>query len=294
MKVKQYQGNEPYIFISYAHDDTNKVMPIIERLDKDGYRLWYDEGILTAARFNNVIAERIDNCAFMLLFISDNYIASEYCNKELNFAEAENKKLIGIYERNANLTPRFKMLRCDIQGIDVPYMYDNDFFEKLYRAEDISICLKNKKKNADDGIKPYIFLSFSHAPENGKLVEPVIKRLKEDGYNIYRGDGIITMRSDDYMMMDEYAQKIKHCQLFIALISEPYMYSQHCRDELHFALSEKKRIICVYMKDIDPDRFVGNSRFIRITKAIFRNDYENEDDFFERIYNSEGIDDCKN
>ena len=84
MKVKPYPGNEPYIFISYAHDDTNKVMPIIERLDKDGYRLWYDEGILTAARFNNVIAERIDNCAFMLLFISDNYIASEYCNKELN------------------------------------------------------------------------------------------------------------------------------------------------------------------------------------------------------------------
>lgn len=45
MKLKLYEGGEPYIFISYSHKAMGKVIPIVERLYKDGYRLWYDEGI---------------------------------------------------------------------------------------------------------------------------------------------------------------------------------------------------------------------------------------------------------
>lgn len=153
LKISTYQGNEPYIFISYSHKDTDKVMPIVERLDKDGYRVWYDEGIRIAESFNSVIAERIGNCAFMVLLISDNYIVSEYCKKELNFADAEKKKLIGIYARGVKLTPRFKMLRANIQGIDEPYSYDDEFFEKLYNAEDISKCLKVGNTNTTQKIK---------------------------------------------------------------------------------------------------------------------------------------------
>lgn len=40
-----YKGTDPYIFISYAHKDSDIVLPIISRLQKDGYRVWYDEGI---------------------------------------------------------------------------------------------------------------------------------------------------------------------------------------------------------------------------------------------------------
>lgn len=36
---------KPYIFISYAHRDSAKVINIIRRLMKDGYNVWYDEGI---------------------------------------------------------------------------------------------------------------------------------------------------------------------------------------------------------------------------------------------------------
>ena len=40
-----YNGNEPYIFISYAHKDSDKVLPIIRELQSRGYRVWYDAGI---------------------------------------------------------------------------------------------------------------------------------------------------------------------------------------------------------------------------------------------------------
>ncbi|MDO5859411.1 hypothetical protein, partial [Methanobrevibacter sp.] len=40
-----YEGDEPYIFISYSHDDSDLVFPEIERFHNDGYNIWYDEGI---------------------------------------------------------------------------------------------------------------------------------------------------------------------------------------------------------------------------------------------------------
>ncbi|MBO4839226.1 MAG: toll/interleukin-1 receptor domain-containing protein [Lachnospiraceae bacterium] len=40
-----YEGGRPYIFISYAHKDCDKVIPVLEDLNRRGYRVWYDDGI---------------------------------------------------------------------------------------------------------------------------------------------------------------------------------------------------------------------------------------------------------
>ncbi len=42
---RPYEGNEKYIFVSYAHVDGDIVYPIIERLHDAGFRIWFDEGI---------------------------------------------------------------------------------------------------------------------------------------------------------------------------------------------------------------------------------------------------------
>lgn len=38
-------GSDPYVFVSYSHQDSEKVFPIIKQLHEKGYRIWYDEGI---------------------------------------------------------------------------------------------------------------------------------------------------------------------------------------------------------------------------------------------------------
>ena len=38
-RVVPYEGNEPYIFLSYCHKDQAKVYPIFEQMAFDGYRL---------------------------------------------------------------------------------------------------------------------------------------------------------------------------------------------------------------------------------------------------------------
>ena len=39
-----YEGNQPYIFVSYCHKD-KKAMHIIRRVQQRGYRVWFDKGI---------------------------------------------------------------------------------------------------------------------------------------------------------------------------------------------------------------------------------------------------------
>ena len=40
-----YSGDEPYVFISYAHKDSEFVFDEISILNDAGYNIWYDEGI---------------------------------------------------------------------------------------------------------------------------------------------------------------------------------------------------------------------------------------------------------
>ena len=40
-----YQGDQPYIFISYAHKDSEVVYGEITELHENEFNIWYDEGI---------------------------------------------------------------------------------------------------------------------------------------------------------------------------------------------------------------------------------------------------------
>src|SRR5262245_21612626 len=81
-----YPGNEPYIFVSYAHTDRDLVYPELKRLHEAGYRVWYDEGIPPSEHWAGVIPNRISTCAVFLLFISPAAVASKWVRKEISFA----------------------------------------------------------------------------------------------------------------------------------------------------------------------------------------------------------------
>jgi hypothetical protein len=40
-----YKGDEPYVFVCYAHEDADIIYPEIEALHDKGVNIWYDEGI---------------------------------------------------------------------------------------------------------------------------------------------------------------------------------------------------------------------------------------------------------
>ena len=81
-----YTGNQDYVFVSYSHKDSRRVIPYLSALQKAGYRIWYDEGIHKGSNWAIMLGERLQNCKSFLLFSSENSISSKNVENEINGA----------------------------------------------------------------------------------------------------------------------------------------------------------------------------------------------------------------
>lgn len=146
-----YHGNEPYIFISYAHLDNDIVIPLIEGLETNGFRLWYDNGIAPGSEWPEYIAEKILSCSVMLVLLSNNSLDSLNCKREINFAIEEKKDLLVIHLEMANMTPGMKLQLNSLQAVHKYKYPDNDsFLENLYNAKILQTCKHEDKKLTEE------------------------------------------------------------------------------------------------------------------------------------------------
>ncbi len=136
--LRPYKGDKPFIFISYAHKDKGSVHKIIKNMLDCGYRVWYDEGIDPGTEWDDTIAEHVENCGYFIAFISKNYLASDNCMDELDYARDSNRKRLLVYLENVSLPGGMKMRLNRLQAIHkYKYESEDDFFEKLYTADQI-------------------------------------------------------------------------------------------------------------------------------------------------------------
>lgn len=112
-----YEGDGPYIFVSYRHMDNESVIPVIRQLCERGYRVWYDADIVVGEDWSECIAEHLYNSNCVLVFMSNNYLDSKDCMKELKFAFKYGKKLLVVYLENVRLSYGLQMQMDDIQAL---------------------------------------------------------------------------------------------------------------------------------------------------------------------------------
>ena len=104
-----YQGSDPYIFISYAHKDSEKVFEVISRLHRLRYRIWYDEGIEIGENWPQVVAERLLFSDTVLVFVSGNAMHSQNCLREIHYAVSNRKKLVVVQLDDGELPADIQM-----------------------------------------------------------------------------------------------------------------------------------------------------------------------------------------
>ena len=139
--AKPYEGNEKYIFLSYCHKDRAEVFPVIEQLAKDGYRVWYDEGIDPGSEWPEIIAKHLNGSAICLAFITTNSINSHNCRREINFALLKKKYFISIILEPVELPLGMEMQLSSSQSIfKYTLSSNNEFFSKLYAAKELESC----------------------------------------------------------------------------------------------------------------------------------------------------------
>lgn len=81
-----YSGNEPFVFVSYAHDDIETVYQILSMLQRNSCRVWYDDGIAGSTNWRKIIASKIKTAQAVILFSSKAASVSEHVEAEINCA----------------------------------------------------------------------------------------------------------------------------------------------------------------------------------------------------------------
>lgn len=105
MDLDSYDGDEPYIFISYSHVDTERVYRILKVIDNEKYRFWYDDTMEIGEDFREELRSRIEKCSAFLLFISEASMQSKYCCMEIITAFKYDKKIYPVYLDEATVIP---------------------------------------------------------------------------------------------------------------------------------------------------------------------------------------------
>lgn len=146
-----YNGNEPYVFVSYAHSDSKKVFPIIEYMQRTGIRIWYDDGIEAGSEWPQYIAENLAKASCVLVFMSPNSANSHNCRNEINLASELKKEFLVVHMVDFELPLGLKLQLNSNQAIfKSKFSTDGEFMNALATAK---ILQKYKGGNNEETVE---------------------------------------------------------------------------------------------------------------------------------------------
>ena len=166
-----YEGEKDYIFISYCHRDEKQIMPVVQRLVNDGYRVWYDEGINPGNEWPEIVATHLKDCALFIAFISGDYLDSFNCKREIDYAVSQRKNFIAVYLQEVKMTPGMEMQLSSVQALNKYQMDEEQFFTCLYRSDLISSSRDVTDADAQEqpSESPYVKTPADPVKNNRKL-----------------------------------------------------------------------------------------------------------------------------
>lgn len=139
--ITPYEGDRPYIFISYAHKDAGQVYPVIEALERQGYRVWHDDGVVPGSEWPENIAQHLNGCHLTLAFISPNAVASDNCRREVTFALSKHKEFLAVILEPTEMSLGME-LQLSAQQCIMKYNYttQDSFLNKLRACPGMAPC----------------------------------------------------------------------------------------------------------------------------------------------------------
>ncbi len=112
-----YTGQEPYVFVSYAHADAGWVYAELEWLHEQGIRIWFDEGIRAGASWTDELAAALEDAAGILFFASPASVESRHAVNELHFALDADKPILTVHFEETPLPGGLRLLLATKQAV---------------------------------------------------------------------------------------------------------------------------------------------------------------------------------
>lgn len=131
---KAYDGDEPYIFVSYAHKDAYLVFPEIKIFHDEGYPVWYDQGLNPGQEWDDEVAIALINCKLLVVFISKNSMDSTNVQDEIKLALKRDINIVPIYFEETELPPGLELRLSNKHAIMKYMMNQNDYLLDCFKA----------------------------------------------------------------------------------------------------------------------------------------------------------------
>ena len=117
---KPYEGSRPFVFISYAHRQSDTVLDTIRILHEKDWRLWYDEGIPAGSDWPANIARHMQSCERVIFFLSARALASHNCYSEMKAAARQGKPILLV--RLEDISPDEKWSELLAECPEIPLL----------------------------------------------------------------------------------------------------------------------------------------------------------------------------
>ena len=107
------------VFISYASQDRERILDLVNRLDTAGVSVWIDQmSIEGATMWSQEIVSAIRNCKVLILAISENSADSENVVKEVALASEGRKRILPVYLASAEIPESMAYQLAGIQRVE--------------------------------------------------------------------------------------------------------------------------------------------------------------------------------
>lgn len=135
-----------------------------------------------------------------------------------------------------------------------------------------------------EGKEKYIFVSYCH--KDKARVIPVIEKMIQKGYRVWYDKGI----NPGANWPEIVAKHLNNSLVVMAFVTENYVKSQNCVNELHFAVAKRKEMLSIMMESVKLT--LGIEMQLAASQAIYQYRYKNENDFYEQLFSSDVLKEC--
>ena len=136
-----YDGSDPYLYVSFAAKDRPQARSFIDRLQKMGCRVCYNEGAEFQTSEGRSPAQQIAGCALFLPLITENYLCSTAGQRELECALSQNVQTFTVFLENLPQTTGAQFCMARRTGISKnAYPTDEQFYRALLKSAELARC----------------------------------------------------------------------------------------------------------------------------------------------------------
>jgi hypothetical protein len=112
-------AERPFLFVSYARADSERVYPVVEALQQKGVSVWMDRSLTTGNDWVSELEARLIRCRGVMAFISASFVASKHCGREMRVADALNRSIIPVVLQETELFGSgLGFILSNIQSVD--------------------------------------------------------------------------------------------------------------------------------------------------------------------------------